>query len=89
MWGSSGSTSAPLDPPLGRGVNFQVSVSDLDPILTALAAVSWPLFMTPESKWYRVGDNEEAGVLQFLVADPDGYLIRFQRSLGRRSTIGI
>ncbi|MGO2745746.1 bleomycin resistance protein [Microbacterium sp.] len=80
--------SAPLDPPFGRGINFQVSVSDLDPILTALAAVSWPLFMKPESKWYRVSDTEEAGVQQFLVADPDGYLIRFQCSLGRRPTVG-
>lgn len=80
--------SAPLDPPLGRGINFQVSVSDLDPILTALAAASWPLFMKPESKWYRVSDTEEAGVQQFLVADPDGYLIRFQRPLGRRANAG-
>ena len=30
-----------------------------------------PLFLQPETKWYRV-------VRQFLVADPDGYLIRFR-----------
>lgn len=42
------------------------------------------LFMQPETKWYRVGE-EEAGVLQFLVQDPDGYLIRFQSSIGRRA----
>lgn len=42
--------------------------------------------MEPETKWYRVGDNEVAGVEQFLVTDPDGYLVRFQASLGRRST---
>ena len=40
--------------------------------------------MQPETKWYRVG-SEEAGVEQFLVTDPDGYLIRFQSSCGRRS----
>lgn len=40
--------------------------------------------MEPETKWYRVSDTEEAGVRQFLVTDPDGYLIRFQSSIGRR-----
>ncbi|MBB2958163.1 hypothetical protein FHX72_002308 [Pseudoclavibacter helvolus] len=30
---------------------------------------------------YRVGERE-VGVRQFLVTDPDGYLIRFQESLG-------
>jgi hypothetical protein len=39
--------------------------------------------MEPETKWYRAG-NHEVGVVQFLVQDPDGYLIRFQQSLGSR-----
>ena len=76
--------TGPLDPPLGRGINFQVSVATLAPILDALRGVDYALFMEPEVKWYRLGDAEEAGVEQFLVADPDGYLIRFQASLGRR-----
>lgn len=73
-----------LRPPFGRGINFQIGVPDLEPILSALADVTWPLFMQPEMKWYRVSDSEEAGVRQFLVSDPDGYLIRFQSSVGRR-----
>jgi len=76
--------TGPLDPPLGRGINFQVSVASLTPIIEALRAAGPALFMEPETKWYRVGDAQEAGVEQFLVADPDGYLIRFQASLGRR-----
>lgn len=75
--------SGALEPPLGRGVNFQVSVPDCLPIAGALRAARVELFMEPETKWYRV-DDYEAGVRQFLVADPDGYLIRFQSSLGRR-----
>lgn len=96
--------------PLGRGVNFQIAVDDLAPILEALRAAGVELFMEPETKWYRVGGTEragtgepgaeeagteevgteeagiqEAGTEQFLVTDPDGYLIRFQRSLGRRT----
>ena len=76
--------SAPLERPLGRGVNLQIAVSDLVPILAALGHESYPLFMPPEIKWYRVSDEEETGVEQFLVADPDGYLIRFQTPRGRR-----
>lgn len=72
-----------LDPPLGRGISFQISVTALEPLLLALRDADHPLFMEPESRWYRVGD-ELVGVRQFLVADPDGYLLRFQSPLGRR-----
>ena len=78
-----------LDPPFGRGINFQIGVLDLDPILAALANAEWSLFMRPETKWYRVSDSEEVGVRQFLVTDPDGYLIRFQSSLGHRTVAGL
>ena len=75
--------TASLDPPLGRGINFQITIPDLTSTLAALRKANHPLFMEPETKWYRIGD-EESGVTQFLVTDPDGYLIRFQASLGRR-----
>ena len=75
--------TAPLEAPLGRGINFQIAVSDTEILAAALAAADVALLMQPETKWYRVGD-EEAGVRQFVVADPDGYLIRFQSSVGRR-----
>lgn len=77
--------TADLGRPFGRGINFQVSVTDLDPLLAVLRDAAWPLFMNPELRWYRVSDTEEAGVRQFLVMDPDGYLVRFQNSLGRRA----
>ena len=75
--------TAALEAPLGRGMNFQVSVKTLAPILEALGSVDWPLFLAPEQKWYRTGELE-AGVHQFLVQDPDGYLVRFSASLGHR-----
>jgi hypothetical protein len=34
-----------------------------------------------EEKWYRVND-QETGNKQFLVQDPDGYLLRFFEDLG-------
>lgn len=77
--------TGPLDAPLGRGINFQITVPDIGSILERLGSAGVGLFMQPESKWYPVGE-EDAGVGQFLVTDPDGYLIRFQQSLGRRPT---
>lgn len=69
--------------PLGRGINFEIAVAELQPIQDRLGAADWPLFLEPEEKWYRAGD-EEIGVRQFLVQDPDGYLLRLQVDLGLR-----
>ncbi|WP_295014371.1 VOC family protein [uncultured Microbacterium sp.] len=77
--------TGPLEPPLGRGINFQIAISHLDPVITALREADYPLFMETESTWYRIDEDVEAGVQQFLVTDPDGYLLRFQASIGRRS----
>ena len=75
--------TGPLERPFGRGINFEITVDDLDVLLAALAQAGWPLFFGPEERWYRV-DAEEVGVRQFLVQDPDGYLLRFSQSIGRR-----
>jgi catechol 2,3-dioxygenase-like lactoylglutathione lyase family enzyme len=72
-----------LDVPLGRGINLQVRVPSLGEPLQRLAAAQWSLFLEPEEKWYRTG-KEETGVIQFLVQDPDGYLLRLQSSIGTR-----
>jgi catechol 2,3-dioxygenase-like lactoylglutathione lyase family enzyme len=76
--------TGPLESPFGRGINFQIRVPAVEPILAALARADWPLFMEPEEKWYRTRDVE-TGVHQFLVQDPDGYLIRFSAYLGERA----
>lgn len=53
-----------------------ISLGSTAPILSALRAVDWPLFMEPEMRSYQV-DGREVIVEQFLVTDPDGYLVRF------------
>ena len=68
--------TGPLERPWGRGINFEISRPSIEPILAKLTEANWPLFMEPEEKWYRVGASR-AGVRQFLVQDPDGYLLRF------------
>lgn len=69
-----------LERPLGRGVNFQVSVPAIAPLVERLTSSRWPLFMAAEDKWYQTGDTK-SGVSQFLVQDPDGYLVRFTSPL--------
>jgi catechol 2,3-dioxygenase-like lactoylglutathione lyase family enzyme len=76
--------TGPLETPLGRGINFQITVASIRPILEALEKARWPLFMASEEKWYHTG-AVETGVNQFLVQDPDGYLVRFSAPLGERS----
>jgi catechol 2,3-dioxygenase-like lactoylglutathione lyase family enzyme len=72
-----------LERPFGRGINFQIEVSDIAVPLAALSAKPWPLYLEPEEKWYRAGDRE-TGQWQFLVQDPDGYLLRLCQPLGTR-----
>ncbi|OYY05882.1 MAG: bleomycin resistance family protein [Acidocella sp. 35-58-6] len=72
-----------LDKPLGRGINFQIEVPEIEPIISKLAEAGWPLFMESEEKWYRA-DKIEVGQRQFLVKDPDGYLLRLVMDLGER-----
>ena len=72
-----------LEPPLGRGINFEVQVENLDTALQRIMSAGWPIFVEAEEEWYRAGDIE-IGVRQFLVQDPDGYLLRLQQEIGER-----
>ena len=76
---------APLERPLGRGLNLQMEVDALDPMLDALERVQHPLFRPLSESWYATSDTQEEGQLEFLVQDPDGYLLRFVQVLGTRS----
>ncbi len=73
-----------LERPFGRGINFQIATEDLEPILEALRKQDWPLFEDVSESWYRIGETHESGSREFLVQDPDGYLIRFSQSIGTR-----
>lgn len=73
--------TAELSPPYGRGVNFQIAVSDVDALYAAVQAAGCRIFLPMEEKWYR-RDATLLGNRQFLVLDPDGYLLRFFQDLG-------
>lgn len=78
--------TGPLALPFGRGLNFQIDVPAAAPIVEALTAAGWPLFMDLEDAWYRAGTTE-IGQRQFLVQDPDGYLLRLAEPLGERPVL--
>jgi catechol 2,3-dioxygenase-like lactoylglutathione lyase family enzyme len=73
--------TAPRERPYGRGINLQIEVEDLDAILARLQQAGHPLFRPVEEAWYRA-DDRYLGNRQFLVQDPDGYLLRFFEDLG-------
>jgi len=39
--------------PLGRGINFQMFVTQVDPILLSLARAKYPLMKAPWNSWPR------------------------------------
>lgn len=71
--------AAPAEHPFGRGMNLEIAVPSVQPLLEACAA-AWPLFLAPEEKSCRVGGSA-VRVRQFIVQDPDGYLVRFSETL--------
>lgn len=68
--------AGPLEPPYGRGVNFQIEVADAAALRDAALATGASLVMDLEEKTY-LRDDEPIRVRQCVVQDPDGYLLRF------------
>ena len=79
--------TAPLERPFGRGMNLQVRVADVDTLYASVQRAGLDVVIPLEERWYRQ-DQTEAGNRQFVMADPDGYLLRFFRDLGRRPAEG-
>jgi catechol 2,3-dioxygenase-like lactoylglutathione lyase family enzyme len=74
----------PLVAPYGRGMNLSIQCSDSKALASALEEAGIELRRPIQECWYR--DNERLhGELNFLVLDPDGYLLRFTQSLGIRA----
>ena len=73
----------PLEKPFGRGMHLQIQVSDAEALYLKFKNYDYPIFLEMEEKWYRTKDTE-TGHRQFLVQDPDGYLLRFYEDIGTR-----
>ena len=70
-------TVAPLSYPFGNGINFQLEVDNVEIIY------DYTITYEIEENWYRQ-DNKLLGNKEFLIQDPDGYLLRFSEDLGER-----
>lgn len=76
-----------LERPFGRGLNFQIEVSDVSILRKSLEKAGIELFRAPKESWYK-GEDVEFGQIEFLVQDPDGYLLRFIQDIGERKLDG-
>ena len=80
--------TAPLTKPFGRGINLQIDVAAVAPITQKLDQAGFPLYRACKDTWYRA-DNVEVGQREFIVQDPDGYLVRLVERLGERPAFSI
>ena len=74
---------APLTYPFGNGINFQLEVENLDAIYNNFKNSNYKITFDIEENWYRQ-DNKLLGNKEFLIQDPDGYLLRFSEDLGEK-----
>lgn len=75
--------AAPLTHPRGIGINLQIAATDVEALCKRCQDAGLNVLLSLEERWYRRGDTE-LGNRQFVVADPDGYLLRFAEDLGQR-----
>ena len=68
--------TAKLEYPFGRGINISMSVKDIDKFYEEVKNKSIKIFMKLKVSKYVVNDviYEDK---EFLIQDPDGYLLRF------------
>jgi catechol 2,3-dioxygenase-like lactoylglutathione lyase family enzyme len=75
-----------LEYPFGRGMNLSITVPNVDAVHKRVLTNGNTIFLPLEERWYRQ-DTQEVGNRQFVVMDPDGYLLRIIGDLGTRAFI--
>ncbi len=66
--------------PLGVGINFQIDVKNIDEIYNRLKEDNYKIFVEMEDHYYRK-DDEMLGEREFLVQDPNGFVLRFAQDI--------
>lgn len=69
-------STGPLEHPYGRGINFEMTVSDVEGLYQRVLDAGITPFRELSVSRYETG-TEVLTQKQFLVQDPDGYLLRF------------
>ena len=62
--------------PLGRGVNFSIAVDDIENLYTLVKSKKLEIYKKLTKSVYLVNGIEEIQ-MEFLIQDPNGYLLRF------------
>lgn len=73
-----------MEIPYGRGINLEISTDNIDELYDRVKKANGTIFLPLEEKWYRA-DEVLLGRRQFIVLDPDGYMLRFAENIGERS----
>ena len=62
--------------PLGRGINFSIAVDDIENLYTLVKSKKLEIYKKLTQSVYLVNGIEEIQ-MEFLIQDPNGYLLRF------------
>ena len=75
--------TGPMEAPFGRGAVIQIYVNDAAAMANAVIAAHIPFYVPLRDKWRDWGDRL-GGQREFLLQDPDGYLIMVAQRIGER-----
>lgn len=75
--------TGPFKAPLGRGAILQIGVSNIEVAYGTVTASGVPLYVELRERWRHWGDREGLQ-REFLVQDPDGYLVMVNQKIGER-----
>ena len=62
--------------PLGRGINFSIAVDDIEGLYKLVKTLNLEIYRELNRSIYKVNGTEETQT-EFLIQDPNGYLLRF------------
>ena len=62
--------------PLGRGINFSIAVDDIEGLYKLVKTLHLEIYRELYRSIYQVNGTEETQT-EFLIQDPNGYLLRF------------
>jgi catechol 2,3-dioxygenase-like lactoylglutathione lyase family enzyme len=73
----------PMEPPFGRGAVIQIYVQDVTAVHAAMTRAGITPYVDLRERWRDWGDRL-GGQREFLVQDPDGYLLMVVQRIGER-----
>ena len=66
--------------PFGRGINLEIDTTEIEKLINSLNSNNYPLKIGLKQSIYMENETEH-GAREFLVMDPDGYLLRFSEKI--------